>query len=47
MRKPTMFRKALAVAVMMALSSFYSLVTTSAFAQTATKAAGELSVRYG
>ncbi|HMV48634.1 MAG TPA: hypothetical protein PKD31_12830, partial [Blastocatellia bacterium] len=44
MRKPTMFRKALAVAVMMALSSFYSLVTTSAFAQTATKAAGELSV---
>ena len=44
MRKPTMFRKALAVAVMMAVSSFYLLVTTSALAQTAAKAAGELSV---
>jgi hypothetical protein len=44
MRKPTMFRKALAVAVMMTVSSFYSLVTTSALAQTAAKAAGELSV---
>lgn len=39
-----MFRKALAVAVMMTVSSFYSLVTTSALAQTAAKAAGELSV---
>lgn len=44
MRKPTMFRKALTVAVMMTVSSFYSLVTTSALAQTAAKAAGELSV---
>jgi hypothetical protein len=39
-----MFRKALTVAVMMTVSSFYSLVTTSVFAQTAAKAAGELSV---
>jgi len=39
-----MFRKALVVTVMMAISSFYSLVTTSALAQTAAKAAGELSV---
>jgi hypothetical protein len=39
-----MFRKALTVAVMMTVSSFYSLVTTSALAQTAAKAAGELSV---
>ena len=44
MRKPTMFRKALTVAVVVAVSSFYSLVTTSVFAQTAVKAAGELSV---
>lgn len=44
MRKPTMFRKALAVAVIVAVGSFYSLVTTSALAQTAAKAAGELSV---
>lgn len=44
MRKPTMFRKALTVAVIMTVSSFYSLVTTSVFAQTAVKAAGELSV---
>ena len=43
MRKPTMFRKTLTVAVMMTVSSFYSLVATSVFAQTA-KAAGELSV---
>lgn len=43
MRKPTMFRKTLTVAIMMTVSSFYSLVTTSVFAQTA-KAAGELSV---
>ncbi len=44
MRKPTMFRKALTVAVMMAVSSFYLLVTSSALAQTAAKTAGELSV---
>lgn len=44
MRKPTMFRKALTVAVMTAVSSFYLLVTSSALAQTAAKAAGELSV---
>lgn len=44
MRKPTMFRKALTVALMMAVGSFYSLVTTSALAQTAAKSAGELSV---
>ncbi|MGE0884204.1 MAG: hypothetical protein AB7P14_11720 [Blastocatellales bacterium] len=44
MRKPTIFRKALTVAVMMAVSSFYLLVTSSALAQTAAKAAGELSV---
>ncbi|MEK7830813.1 MAG: hypothetical protein AAB401_06995, partial [Acidobacteriota bacterium] len=44
MRKPTMFRKALTVAVMVAVSCFYSLVTTSVFAQTAAKAAGELSI---
>src|SRR5689334_14728906 len=43
MRKPTMFRKALAIAVMVTVGSFYSLVTTSALAQSA-KAAGELSV---
>jgi hypothetical protein len=41
-----MFRKALAIAVMMTVGSFYSLVTTSALAQTA-KAAGELSVSGG
>ena len=44
MRKPTMFRKALTVALMMAVGSFYSLVTNSALAQTAAKSAGELSV---
>lgn len=43
MRKPTTLRKALTVAVMMAVSSFYSLVGTSALAQSV-KAAGELSV---
>src|SRR5262249_27464852 len=43
MRKPTTLRKALTVAVMMAVSSFHSLVGASALAQ-ATKAAGELSV---
>lgn len=43
MRKPTTLRKTLTVAVMMAVSSFYSLVGTSALAQSA-KAAGELSV---
>jgi len=43
MRKPTILRKALTVAVMMAVSSFYSLVGASALAQSA-KAAGELSV---
>lgn len=46
MRKPTMFRKALAVAMMVMVGSFYSLVTTSALAQSA-KAAGELSVSGG
>ncbi len=44
MRKPTMFRKALSVALMMTVGCFYSLVTTSALAQTASKAAGELVV---
>lgn len=44
MRKPTMIRKALTVATMMAVSSFYLLVTSSALAQTAAKSAGELSV---
>jgi hypothetical protein len=43
MRKPTTLRKALTVAVMMAVSSFYSLVGTSALAQNV-RAAGELSV---
>jgi len=43
MRKPTTLRKALTVAVMMAVSSFYSLVGASALAQSS-KAAGELSV---
>lgn len=44
MRKPTMFRKALTVLVVLTVSSFYSLVTSSVLAQTAAKAAGELSV---
>jgi len=39
-----MFRKALTLAIIMAVGSFYSLVTTSALAQTAAKSAGELSV---
>lgn len=43
-RKPTAFRKMLTAAMMIALGSFYSLVTTSAFAQSTPKAAGELSV---
>lgn len=43
MRKPTTLRKALTVAVMMAVGSFYSLVGTSALAQSV-KSAGELSV---
>jgi hypothetical protein len=43
MRKPTTLRKALTVAVMLAVSSFYSLVGASALAQSV-KTAGELSV---
>lgn len=43
-RRPTNFRKVLTVALMLALGSFYSLMTTSALAQTQAKAAGELSV---
>ncbi|MGH9834045.1 MAG: hypothetical protein ACREBD_02930 [Blastocatellia bacterium] len=43
MIKPSRFRKALTVAVMLAVGGFYSLMTTSALAQAA-KAAGELSV---
>lgn len=43
MIKPSRFRKALTVAVMLAVGAFYSLMTTSALAQAA-KAAGELSV---
>lgn len=43
MIKPSGFRKALTVAVMLVVGAFYSLTTTSALAQAA-KAAGELSV---
>jgi len=43
-RKPTTFRKVLTVAMMMAIGSFYSMVSTSVLAQSAAKAAGETSV---
>jgi hypothetical protein len=42
--KPTTFRKALTVGLMLAVGSFYSLVTTPVLAQTTSKAAGDLSV---
>jgi hypothetical protein len=38
-------RKALAIALMLALGGFYSLITSSALAQSAAKSAGELSVK--
>lgn len=44
-RKPTNFRKVVAVALMLTVSSFSTLLTSAAFAQTAQKTAGELSVR--
>ena len=43
-RKPTTFRKMLSVALMVTVGSFYTLVTTSAIAQTAPQASGDLSV---
>lgn len=43
-RKPTTFRRMVAVALMLTLGSFQALLTTSAFAQSQ-KAAGELSIR--
>ncbi|MFN0087211.1 MAG: hypothetical protein ACKVX9_17620 [Blastocatellia bacterium] len=42
-RRPTTMRKALTLALMLTVGSFYSLVTTSTFAQTAARA-GELTV---
>jgi hypothetical protein len=39
------FRKALAIALMLSVGGFYSLITNSALAQSAAKAAGELSVK--
>jgi hypothetical protein len=39
------FRKALAIALMLSVGGFYSLITSSALAQNAAKAAGELSVK--
>ena len=43
-RKPTTVRKMLTVALMVAVSSFYSLMAMSAYAQTTSKPAGEVSV---
>ncbi|MBK9707273.1 MAG: hypothetical protein IPO77_09800 [Acidobacteria bacterium] len=43
-RRTSTMKKILTLALMMTVGSFYSLVTTSAFAQTAQKSAGELSV---
>jgi len=42
--KPTSLRKALSIGLMVVVGGFYSLVTTSALAQTAGRLAGELSV---
>ncbi|HZS06416.1 MAG TPA: hypothetical protein VFD58_16375 [Blastocatellia bacterium] len=44
-RKPNTFRKLVSVALMLTVGSFSTLLTGAAFAQTAQKAAGELSVR--
>lgn len=44
MSKPTTLRKALAVILVLTVGSFYTLVTTTAMAQTAPKASGELSI---
>ena len=43
-RKPTTLRKTLAVGLMLAVGSFYTLVTIPAMAQTAPKASGELAI---
>lgn len=45
MNKPGRFRKMVTVALMLTVGSFSTLLTSSAVAQTAQKAAGELSVR--
>lgn len=45
MKKPGTFRKMVTVALMLAVGSFSTLLTSTASAQTAQKAAGELSVR--
>lgn len=42
--KPTSLRKALCIGLMVAVGGFYSLVTTTALAQTAGRMAGEISV---